>query len=98
MYIRVWEYRVAGRDVEAFLAAYGPDGDWARLFGGSAGYVGTELYRSTVEPDRFITVDRWDLESSWRAFLAGHGDAYAALDVGLEELTQAEHPLVEGST
>src|SRR3954453_4667863 len=47
VYIRVWEYRIDAEHVEAFLAAYGSDGEWARLFQRGPGYVGTELYRST---------------------------------------------------
>ena len=97
MYIRVWEYQVTGQHVEAFLAAYGGDGEWTRLFRASSGYSGTELYRSTAEADRFLTVDRWDAEKSWRTFLDAHRDAYDALDARLAKLTQEDRRLIEGS-
>jgi len=97
LYIRVWEYQVTGQHVEAFLAAYGSDGEWVNLFSGSGGYAGTDLYRSTAEADRFLTVDRWDVEGSWRAFLDAHREAYDALDARLAGLTLADRPLIEGS-
>ena len=39
----LWRYRVKPEHREAFEAAYGPDGDWARLFRRHEHYLGTEL-------------------------------------------------------
>jgi len=96
MYIRVWEYEVTGQLVDAFVAAYGSDGDWVRLFRESSGYAGTDLYRSMAEVNRFLTLDRWDAERSWRLFLDTQRDAYAALDARLAELRLADRPVIEG--
>jgi heme-degrading monooxygenase HmoA len=73
MFVRVWEYAVPASNLEAFLAAYGANGAWVQLFRRSSGYAGTELYRSTDVPERFITVDRWANEADWESFLAGWG-------------------------
>jgi hypothetical protein len=51
MFVRIWEYSVPSTSVERFARAYGPSGDWARLFRHGAGYAGTELCRSTGRPD-----------------------------------------------
>jgi heme-degrading monooxygenase HmoA len=51
MYVIVWQFQVTPGRERAFEEAYGPDGDWARFFGRSAGFQGTELLRATLEPE-----------------------------------------------
>jgi hypothetical protein len=97
VYIRVWEYRVAGEHRDAFVAAYGKDGDWALLFGRAPGHLGTELYGGIDDVARFVTVDRWSDEAAWQAFLERWGEDYASLDTSLERLTQSDTRLVEGT-
>jgi hypothetical protein len=97
VYIRVWEYRVAGEHRDAFVAAYGKDGDWAQLFGRTLGYLGTELYGSIDDEVRFVTVDRWTGEAAWQAFLEQWGEDYASLDTSLQSLTESDTRLVEGT-
>lgn len=89
-YVRLWRFVTSDDRREAFLAAYGPEGDWAELFRRASGYRGTELLQSTADPTVFVTIDRWDCEADWSAFLKRHADAYAALDVRCEHLTTAE--------
>jgi heme-degrading monooxygenase HmoA len=85
-YLRIWRYRVApGREAE-FVTAYGPAGDWARLFARGEGYLGTELLRDAARPLAYATIDRWRSEADWNGFLATHRDAYAALDRQLAPL------------
>jgi heme-degrading monooxygenase HmoA len=96
MYLRVWEYEVAVDHVDGFVAAYGPEGEWVRLFRGAQGYVGTGLFRSTDEDGRFITVDRWMDRATWLGFLQTSRQAYEALDQRLEGLATTERPLLEG--
>src|SRR5437870_1569557 len=96
MYLRVWEYEVADGHVDAFLAAYGPEGEWAGLFRGAQGYIGTDLFRSTDGDGRFITVDRWTDQGAWLGFLQTSRQAYEALDQRLEGLATTERPLLEG--
>ena len=96
VFVRVWEYDVPAARVASFVVAYGPDGDWARLFGTAVGYLGTDLYRSTDASGRFLTVDRWRDEASWRAFVARSGPAYEALDARLSPLADGGRLLLEG--
>ena len=97
MFVRIWRYRV-GRDAsEGFARAYGPDGDWARLFARGAGYLGTELLGAVDGGSEaeltYVTIDRWRERSDWDAFLADHGADYRALDERLEHLTLSEEDL-----
>ena len=98
MFVRVWEYQVSDDRVAAFTAAYTADGAWGELFGRAAGFLGTELYRDAVRADRFLTIDRWQNEQAWRAFLHAFGSTYASLDAQLEGLAVAERSLFEGSS
>ena len=98
MYVRVWEYDVPPGGVGDFVAAYGPAGDWVRLFQSREGFLGTELYADVAAEGRFLTVDRWSDESAWRAFLDARRVAYEALDRRLETLGAYERRLVECSS
>jgi heme-degrading monooxygenase HmoA len=91
--VRLWEYDVRPAKVAAFVAAYGPDGDWARLFAGADGYLGTELFCSTSTATRFVTVDRWSSAEKWAAFLGRASAAYDELDDELGALTLAQREL-----
>ena len=94
MYVRVWQYEVHPDAVAEFIAAYGPGGDWAELFAGGEGYRGTELFRSTSAPTRFVTIDRWASQDEWDRFRADWTEAYAALDARLDRLTSRQEDLV----
>ncbi len=45
-YIVVWEFQVKTECEAEFVAAYGPDGEWARLFMRSPEFLGVELLGS----------------------------------------------------
>ena len=93
VFVRIWQYEVtAGREAE-FEQVYGADGDWARLFALSDGYVGTELFSLVGQPRRYLTVDRFASVAAWQEFLAEHGTAYTALDQMTEGMTFAESEL-----
>jgi len=95
MMIRVWEYDVAEDAATDFERVYGAEGAWAQLFSSSDGFEGTELFVSVSNSGRYLTVDRFRDEASWRRFQAEHREAYLALDVETEALTLAERELVE---
>ncbi|GAB3192166.1 hypothetical protein GCM10027261_04150 [Geodermatophilus arenarius] len=97
MFVRIWEYEVAPAAVQRFVAAYGADGDWARLFRRGDGYAGTELFRGAEAGSRFLTVDRWRDRGAWTAFLDREREAYRALDAELAPLTTRQRPLLEGT-
>lgn len=87
-FVIVWRYEVAEHNREAFERAYGPGGDWARLFGTAGGYLGTELLADG--DGHYMTLDRWRSEADFEAFQGRAGDAYRALDAQCEALTLAE--------
>lgn len=55
----LWEFRVRPEQLAAFETAYGPEGDWVRLFRTDPAYLGTELLRDREDPLRCMTVDHW---------------------------------------
>src|SRR3954452_20965139 len=93
MMIRVWEYDVRAGDTAEFQRIYGADGAWADLFSASDGFEDTELFVSVSNPGRYLTVDRFRDEGSWRRFQVEHRAAYLALDAASESLTEGEREL-----
>jgi heme-degrading monooxygenase HmoA len=89
-FTRVWRYDVRPGSEAEFEAVYGADGDWARLFRTSGGYLGTELFRSLDVPGRYLTTDRFVGLGVWQDFLAEHRAAYERLDRQCAVLTVAE--------
>lgn len=97
VFVRVWEYEVTADHVDAFVAAYGGEGDWAQLFRTGRGFLGTELYRRTDGEARFVTVDRWQDHESWHDFLEEFRETYDQLDRTLAHLSASQRCLIEGS-
>lgn len=64
----IWEYRVRPDAREQFRQHYRPDGRWVQLFRQADGYLGTVLYSDLEDDQRFVTLDRWRSEASFRAF------------------------------
>jgi quinol monooxygenase YgiN len=93
MYVLVWEFRVDEARRAPFEAAYGGDGDWARLFRRGEGYLRTELLRDAADPLRFLTIDCWTSRPAYEAFRAAHAADYAALDRRCANLTRSETAL-----
>ena len=69
-------FRYDVREVAAFEAVYGPEGEWAQFFRSGEGYIGTELLHDVEEPDRYLVIDRWESADAYNAFLAAHQDEY----------------------
>jgi heme-degrading monooxygenase HmoA len=95
MFVRIWRFRVQPEKADEFRVAYSPAGPWAELFGRVAGYCGTELLRSTGDPNTYFTIDLWESSETWAAFLRAWGEDYAALDRRCESLTLSEFELGE---
>ena len=93
MHVIVWRFRARPDQVEAFEQAYGPAGDWARLFSEGAGYLGTELLRDASVRGEYLCVDRWTSRQAFEAFRAARSEAYAALDERCTALTEEEIPV-----
>jgi heme-degrading monooxygenase HmoA len=92
-HVLVWEFRVPAAQRTEFERRYGPAGDWAQLFARGDGYLGTQLLHDTLDPDRYLTLDRWRSAADWEAFRAAHAADYAALDAVCEALTTDERAL-----
>ena len=89
----VWEFVVRADATPRFERAYGPDGDWARLFAAHDGFRGTVLLRDLSQPRRYLTVDSWDSAEHRAATLVAAREEYARLDRSCEELTESERDL-----
>ena len=94
MFAIVWRYEVRDRHRAEFEAAYGPTGDWARLFARNPGFRGTELMRSG-DDDSYLTLDVWRSAADFKAFIAEHQPDYEALDARTEAWTRCEHRIGE---
>jgi heme-degrading monooxygenase HmoA len=94
VFVRVWQYDVVPGAEAEFERVYGSDGDWARLFGTSVGYLGTGLFRDVEQPGRYLTVDRFSGVDVWQQFLQAHREQYDALEARTAELTVSEIELV----
>ena len=94
-YVYIWEYRVSPENVEAFRAAYGPDGLWVRLFTGRPGYLRTELLEDRDDPGRFLTIDYWTSREEFEAYHQAHRPELASLEAECERLTESERRLGE---
>ena len=55
----IWQYTIDPRYRAEFLAAYSPDGDWAKLFLRDPEYFETKLFQDYNRSDRYMTVDYW---------------------------------------
>ena len=86
-YIVVWEYQVKPECETEFVAAYGPDGDWARLFGRSPDFQGVELLGSVGNKSRFFSLDHWSSSAAMDMFLSTNATAYDVLDRRCSGLT-----------
>lgn len=98
VFTTVWRFTVRSDRTEEFERHYGPDGTWAALFRNGAGYIGTQLFKSTSVPAEYVTVDTWESEAAFREFRAAHSSAYEELDARLESLTTAETLLGQRSS
>lgn len=89
----VWRFEVRDAERDAFEGAYGPEGDWARLFALADGFRGTELFRA--DDGSYLTMDVWRSRADFDAFLGAHKGAYEALDRQTEPLTRCESRIGE---
>jgi heme-degrading monooxygenase HmoA len=89
----VWEFLVREDAVEVFESAYKEDGDWAHLFAAYPGYRGTTLLRDSVNPRRFLTIDRWDSLRHRSDMLNDAREEYERLDAACGRWTESEREL-----
>lgn len=89
----IWRYEVSDAHRGDFESAYGPTGDWARLFALAEGFRGTELLRA--EDGSYLTLDVWRSQQDFEAFLGEYRPEYEALDERTEPWTRCEHRMGE---
>jgi len=89
MIATIWRFRVPAGRVADFERTYGPHGDWAVLFAGAPGYIGTELLKLDGESS-YITIDRWRTEAEYQSARKRLEPEYAALDRRCEAYTSEE--------
>ena len=94
----VWSFDVRPERVAEFERAYGPEGDWVRLFRRHQGYRGTELLNDAARPGRYLTIDRWRSRADAQNFRATFGAEYTALDEHCEVFTTSERLIGEFET
>jgi Antibiotic biosynthesis monooxygenase len=90
MFVALWEYEVKPGDEERFEKAYGPDGDWVRLFRSDTHYHQTRLVRDSLRGGVYLTMDFWESRGAYLKFLAGHRTEYQAIDEASRGLTISE--------
>lgn len=90
MFVYLWEYVVTPAHEAEFESAYGPDGVWTGLLSRGAGYLGTTLLRDRANPNRFVTIDRWESAVAHSEFVERFRAEFEALDSRCEELTESE--------
>jgi hypothetical protein len=90
MFVALWEYEVKPGCEERFENAYGPGGDWVRLFRSDSTYRETRLGRDPFRPAIYLTLDFWNSRKGYEQFMALHKNEYKAIDAAGEELTSME--------
>jgi heme-degrading monooxygenase HmoA len=95
MYVSVWEFEVREEVLAEFMADYGPEGSWVRLFRRSPDYLGFHLLCDRNRPDRFVTVDQWTSREAYLTWRDAHRPEHDALDLQGAQWTRAERSLGE---
>lgn len=98
MFYILWQFDVDDASAAAFAEAYGPAGPWEALFRQAQGFRGTEVFRRTAAPARFLTLDCWMSRGAYEAFRRERATDYAALDAACEGLTGGENFLAAWET
>jgi len=90
MYRIVWAFEVKPGSAQAFESAYGPEGEWAKLFRKAPGYGGTELLKDVDTTGRYLTIDRWRSREDFWKFREAFRAEYLAIDNRMAVLTTRE--------
>lgn len=86
-------YRVHPAQIRAFEHAYGRTGPWAKLFQRGHGYKRTRLFRHRDDPGIYVTIDVWESEDDYDAFMRSFRTDYLELDRQLRMLKLEERLL-----
>lgn len=89
-HVRVWKFRPPQGREQEFEQAYSGKGVWVELFGRTAGFRGTALFRPESAGGWWLTLDRWESAADFDAFQRDFGAEYRALDADLEGVAGEE--------
>ena len=87
MFVALWEYEVKPGSEERFENAYGPGGEWVRLFRRDSNYRKTRLLRDPFRTAIYLTLDYWNLRQAYENFLSERRAEYEAIDKASAGLT-----------
>ena len=87
----IWVYEVREQFISQFVDAYGPEGDWVKLFRKCPGYLKTELKRDIDTPNRFLTIDFWQSYSAFSSIKQIIRAEYEALNNCCDDYTLSEN-------
>jgi heme-degrading monooxygenase HmoA len=90
MFVALWEYEVKPGSEERFEKAYGPEGEWVRLFRRDGNYRETRLVRDAERRGIYLTLDFWSSREAYEEFMAEHREEYKEIDEATELLTNSE--------
>lgn len=93
MFVVLWEFEVKPGYEEQFERAYGPDGEWVRLFRSDPNYLQTRLLRDPSRKQVYMTLDFWKSRESYQSFQDSHQDVYRSIDKACEQFTSTEKSL-----
>jgi heme-degrading monooxygenase HmoA len=94
MFVILWEFEVKPGSEHRFQNAYGPSGPWVQLFRRDGHYRDTLLQRDPTRPLFYFTIDLWDSEAAYQAFLHANQVAYGQLDRDTENLTSYQRHIL----
>ena len=94
MFVILWHFEVKPGNLPGFEKAYGPEGDWVQLFRRDPCFRGTQLLHDPSHDSCYFTLDFWDSEPAYQAFLAANQRAYDELDSALQGLAINERHVV----
>ena len=96
MYVIIWQYTVRAGNEEEFERVYGTDGAWVSFFRAGDGYLGTALYRRSVDERGYITIDRWQCRDLYERFREANLAEYERIDRRCAVLTEREEMIADG--
>ena len=86
----IWQYTIDPAFREPFLAAYQPNGEWARLFARDPSYLVTVLLQDDADENRYVTIDYWKSKADRDSFRQRYSVEFADLDERCEAFTKNE--------
>ena len=89
----VWQYDIEPARRPEFLAAYGPGGEWVRLFSRDPAYIETRLLQAAGCENRYLTIDFWTSRTDRDLFRRRFRADFEALDRKCESFTRSEQHL-----